>query len=653
MAADERPRIPARYRAPKEYDPEREIYGEVPYGTDPFDTLIEDSRKSGVWEVDAWLYEGLFRNVRGQTQLSRHRVRHYPNRAALTEAVKLMESRRRAGSTWTAPLREGGVDYFAGVGGWMAGYTDAPVIGQYIPLIPGPQSRQMYWRDYFRMNAQAFEAWNYNPVAHRVIDAMVDFVIGRGVRWSFEDPDDQATWEAWWRRNRMDQRFEDMVGDFFLYGELFNRWMPASGNGAARGPNTIIRSIDPATIYEIVGNNEDVEDVYFYHQQFAPRIIQIDGQQGPMYYIRHLPADEVDHYKINTRTGEARGRSVLLPVLGWLKRLKDLLTSEVIRADMAARIGLHVQIDGDDQEIQDVIGRMFPSGRMPDPGAVIGTNQQTIITQLGMMGAGAGAGRSMTGVGGANDALLTMISLGTGIPPRYLGVETTGTRADAIVATEPGAKKFERYRGILDRVLQDMVCRVLDKDPTEDLGVEFVWPSLVTDDRSQTLKDLQLASGEEWLSHRTVAEIAAKEFGHDTYEYDEEQAQIDEERERRAEIRKAMQDDIAAGSALVDPPDGTTPAAPGSGPDNNADGASRGGLPSDQNPLATDSGVRKAVTESTPGLEDIIREAARQAAREARRPRKHPDDPEFRAAEDAYRTATRENVDELLKSSED
>jgi hypothetical protein len=677
-AEDDRKRMRGHMISIPRFDPEdpnNEIYAVSEYDAKNDPELITE----GDWNVDGWFYEAMYRKdgsiARDKAGKPRYRTTRYRSREELTK--RLVEINAKGPGTYE--LREDDGDWFGSDVSFGMANREPSVLGQYIPMIPGPQTRQLYWRDYFAMNAKAFEAANHNPVARRVIDTGVDFVIGRGVRWRFDNQGDQDTWEYFWDSNDMDNRMEVICGDQSTYGETM-LWYQGSGK------NTTVRSVDPATIYEIVTDNEDVEDVLFYHQQFAVRIQMLGQQTGPTYIIRQIPADQIDHFRINVRTGEARGRSDLFSVLGWLKMLKDLLTSEVIRADMASRMAWHVQVEGDDEEATAVVNQIFPNGRPPDPGAVLVTNQETNIQLLGL---GGGGGRetgsqpmgASSAVGMANDALLTMISLGTGIPKSYLGVETGPTRAAVLTDTEPGAKRLERRQKLTERILTKMVKRVLGK---QDPQVEFIFPSLVSDDRSGKLHDIQLSQGEDWVSHETASTMAARELEITTYDYADEQKIIQEEQKLAAMVQQDMQAYVASitpeqnvpapgsnptvsggvdaqGNAYDAQGNLVTPgAAPGQGvagsngqpvqpgqtgsqtPQNGSQ-ASRGGLPADQNPMSSSSTVRKDVKES-----DIVREFIRAAVLEGRRiPRMTPDMEEAQASEAEFRRQSKENLDAL------
>jgi hypothetical protein len=65
---------------------------------------------------------------------------------------------------------------------------------------------------------------------------------------------------------------------------------------------------------------------------------------------------------------------------------------------------------------------------------------------------------------------------------------------------------------------------------------EITFPDLITQDRSQKLKDLALAESQRWLSNKTAGTIAGKEFGITSYEWEIEQEEIEQEHAEGIEI---------------------------------------------------------------------------------------------------------------------
>lgn len=694
----------------KRYDP----YADLP--------KCPDEPPTGRWELSGRMWEGQFREGR----LLGYRSRYYPSRGALQAQVTALReavpqlARQDYGSLRKVHLREGAepTDW------WSYGLNTPPFGGglttPYVPLIPGPATRQLYWADYFAMSAKAFEANNHNPIAHRSVEIGVDFVLGRGIEAVAKTDRGQACWDAFWQRNNMDERLEEILGDLIVYGEIFVRYFKQR---TQRG--LLVRSLDPAGIYEIVSDQEDWESVYFYHQQeqerqqlYAPPAGDI-APQGPTdagavtrYTIRQIPGEEIDHYRINVRSGEARGRSDLFSALGYLKRLQDLLTSKVVRSDMEARMVFDLMVDGNAGDVRAVKGELFPANKPPEPGTVIGHNKHAELNPFQFSAGERGTDTTV-------EEIVTMCALGTGVSRQWIweSAHGGGARAGALVATEPGQKRFERRQRLAQRLLHAMAAREFAENGLsgEDAEIEFIFPSIAVEERSAALKDIAFAESSGWLSKQTAATMSARQLDIETYDYDDEQEKI------AAEFEKAQEDEgdeeegkpptFDANGVMTDPGTPAKKATPKQGdgvirrpmvnaayrqvpkldPTRSAtaedqppgllmptgsEGAEppgvpsqeqtdrapgRAGMPGDENPatqagkanIRRDSGgggLREAVIPVS-SHERIVQAALREAALAgARVPRRRPDDPEFIAASDHFREQSQQHVRDLVRS---
>lgn len=608
------PGVAAILRDAAEYDPDAEAYDAGPCP----DVVPADGR----YGLDAYLVEA--RHDQSGQPIAWRRRRY--DRAALEDQLRLLA---READVALRPLREGpggGLDLFAHGAeriGWGGRLT-----GQYLPMMPGPASRAMLWNDYMGMTAKAFEAYHHNPLAHRAVEGITEFTLGRGVQWRFAEPTAKDIWERFWNREQMDAqsasderpdgmpgRFEEMAGDLSVYGELFLRYLP-------REPGHLtVRSLDPSSIYEIVSDAEDWETTLFYHQQFQPRQ-QLVGAVAPTYVIRQVLPAEIDHYRVNVRSQEPRGRSDLYSVLGWLKRHKDLLTSQVVKEDMLARMVWKVMAKGNAGEVNALIARLFPGNRPPSPGSVLGVNAGADVEAMNFSGAGSDSGSSWV-----IEAIVNMVAIGTGVSKEYLGITGESVRASALVATEPAAKRFERRQRLLERILVRMKDRVLrHAGHRGSYECEFIFPSIATEDRSAKLADLRSAEEQHWLSRETCANMAAREFDITSYDYADEQKKIEGERE------EAMQRAAARTAVMTPAGDGEQAKEEDVEDEDRPPGRTRGGLPADQN--VSSANGRATVT--------------RQAREAASPPRRDPHDPEFQAEAEEYLRQARGNLDRLV-----
>lgn len=420
------------------------------------------------------------------------------------------------------------------------------VLGQYLPLWPGPVTRQLYWQDYWMMSSKAFEAYNHDPLSWRCVHLKSEFALGAGLQNKVTKTSGsgkgqshdkaQIAWDEFWKRNKMDARLDQIARDYCWSGEQFIRYFK-------QGTKLTIRSLDPATIYDLITDPEDIETVFAYHQQYqtayqlyppekATPPTGIQAPEGPTqagsivrYIIRQILPQEIDHYKANCSSSERRGRSDLFPALGWIKRLRDYLTAHVIRADMLSRICWDLEVNGNASAVQALRGQLFPGGRPPQPGTIFGHNAASKLTAVAPTGAGTSSNRGDPIL----DALVTMISASAGVPKDWLGFGLQNTRAGALVATEPAAKSLIELQGTIETMIHNAFDRCMAAAFISDAELEVTFPSIASEDRQQKLDDLGTMESNQWISKRTAASIAAKEMSITTYDYDAEQGLIAQE----------------------------------------------------------------------------------------------------------------------------
>ena len=436
---------------------------------------------------------------------------------------------------------------------------------EYTPIMGGPFSKQLYLFDYLTMHARCFEMWNHNPVAHQIVKITTYFVLGRGFKVKFKNAAAQKNWDTFSEKNDFDNRLKTWCDQESRDGELMIRIYkdPLGQTG-----EILVRAVDPSTIWEIVTDNEDIEKVYYYHQQYptayqvfyAQNMINLPSTQ---YVIHQIPAGEMLHYKLNCNSNEKRGRSDLYPVMTWLKRLKDFYTARVIRAIMQSCVVWKNIIKGDAADIQTYINNYGTNP--PKAGTLHVENEASTLSTMTVDIKAADARDD-------GDALLNLISVGVGIPKEYLGLGDRSTRATALVASEPGAKKFqdrqEHYKKIITDVAKIVTTeamkarkipgteKVMPADVSKKIvmavkamdywtAIKLLWaattggqvqpidetfevimPEIILEDRTGKIKDLTMMQVNEWICKETAAVIAAKEMHIENYDYAEEAAKI-------------------------------------------------------------------------------------------------------------------------------
>ena len=499
------------------FDPEKYEYKEdfVPGDIDnPLDVhtvaeMIECLKRHPEVELDARVI-----CTDGQTKtVKRMDRKEFLERAEVKDSVKFRES----------------LDAFASDD---VGYNGGSVGQDFTPLVGGPFFKQLYQRDYLRMHASSFYAYHHDPIARAVTNIISDFTLGRGFRVDSKDSKALLLWNAFAKINNIEQMMEHISQELTIYGETMLYWLPNNqthimfnlrqGDFIPKGILPRVRVIDPSNIYEIITAPEDIYNVIAY-QWLAPTQYQIfSTSKAPTskFIFQQLPADQIDHFKINSVSNEKRGRSDYFPSLGYMKRLRDSINYSVISMQKAAAWSIDTTIEGNDDDIAAYIESQSASTIAPAGSEFVHT---AAVKREYLSNSAVSKGMGDT----TFNWCLNMICASTGIPVGYLGTHLQGgsTRASALVATEPVAKKLEKRQKVYERILQKMWDRLM-----ETFGItadcEITFPELITQDRSKKIQDVAFAETGRYIAHERAAEMIAKELDISNFDYQAEQKTI-------------------------------------------------------------------------------------------------------------------------------
>jgi hypothetical protein len=433
------------------------------------------------------------------------------------------------------------------------GYGDPGLVGQsdFVPLLGGPFYKNLYFYDYIRQSNAAFWAWNHDPIAHQAINIIRDFTLGRGYRIDCDNEAALALWRAFEKTNDVQTLMKQIALELSLYGETMIWKLPDQqtkivqnwtlGQQIPKGLIPRVRLIDPTVIWEIVTWPEDITKVLYY-VWVAPTQYQVYSgleRDKPVnsfkFIFQTIPPEQINHYKVNQVSNEKRGRSDLFSVLGFLKRLRDSVNYSVISLQKQASYCIDTTVEGSQADIQAYIDDQQAQGTIAPAGSEFVHTSKIKREYKGVEGGKIGANPTF-------EWCLSMVASGMGIPISYFGTHMSGgqTRASAIVATEPVAKRFEMRQAMYEKIIQDLWDYVMDWAGLGNVDCEITFPELITQDRSQKLKDLMAAEASQWISKERAANMAAKELNITNYDYSMEKEVIDK-----------THDDIAAMMPLI------------------------------------------------------------------------------------------------------
>lgn len=404
---------------------------------------------------------------------------------------------------------------------------DANQYTEYTPLYGGPFNKQLYLYDYLSMHAKAFEAKNHNPIAKRIVDVLAQYAFGRRFQVRIKNERKKKVWEEFDTTNKIVHKLSEFwAKEYLTYGELMldkTKW----------------QSIDPSTVWDIITDPDDISKVYYYYQSYSTAFQTFTGyavrgepgskNQAPIQYIiRQLPATQVLHIKGNVVSQEKRGRSILFPILGWLKRVKDYYNARVIRAQLEASFIWDDTIDGNAGDVQ---AHAATYSSMPLPASIFVHNK---AVERKPMPAIESQGRGGSG-GGISDDLLAFIATAVGIPKEFFNVvgAGSGNRATALVGSEPFEKVIEDLQAKFENLLLSIA-----EDVFVDAGVgykkgdvEFTFPSVTKDTTSETIKNIGTGESMGYIDHQMAAEMFAAEMNITTYNYKDVQEKIKQDKE--------------------------------------------------------------------------------------------------------------------------
>ena len=183
--------------------------------------------------------------------------------------------------------------------------------------------------------ADALEAWRKNPMAKRIIDCVVDYVLGDGMTPTAKGQ--MGTFlRNWWThpQNHMDRRLPELCEELARAGDLFLTLHTNQVDGVS-----YVRPVPKDRIVKIETAPNDWETELAYHET------QNIGEPRVWLSPHHPGAPEAPaimlHYSVNRVVGALLGESDLATMIPWLLRYSRLLEDRV-RLHWAARAFLWI-----------------------------------------------------------------------------------------------------------------------------------------------------------------------------------------------------------------------------------------------------------------------------------------------------------------------
>jgi hypothetical protein len=248
--------------------------------------------------------------------------------------------------------------------------------------------------------------------------------------------------------------------------------------------------------------------------------------QAQRYVIEQVPYRQIIHTKSQCTSFEKRGRSALFPILGWLKRIKDIYNNQAIREQMLADYVWDVEIKGGPGDVAKYASQYTPLAR---PGSTHFHNEAVKRTPMSVPSGGGGSSD-------ASNNILAFVATAIGLPKDFFNIiaQSGGNRATALVAAEPFTKVIED-----EQADQEFTLHMIAKEVFEQAGldyhpddIEFTFPSVAKDTTTETVKNIALGETLGYISKERAAGLFTQEMNITSYDFEQEQTDIQAEKDQ-------------------------------------------------------------------------------------------------------------------------
>lgn len=348
--------------------------------------------------------------------------------------------------------------------------------------------------------------WKTNPLARRLIELTVDYILGDEWQHRAIDAGVQGVLDRFVDDpvNALRRKLKDKARFLFVFGEGFYPAFVNPMNGTVR-----LGYIDPSLVPAVQldeGNAEIVRKVAVRATQLSEArtfdVVNYDDATG-------LRKGDIIFWAVNRPPNSSRGASDLLAGADWIDGLNQFLISTVDRVYLQNSLVWDVTVKGaDPKTIKDMQGKTPTSIR---PGMVRWHNERTEWKPLSP----AIQGEDLAEIG---RMLKTYIGVGAGFPPHWLGEEGSANRATAAEMGVPVVKGLKSRQTEIKCFVAELFEFVIDcaiaagqLDRDVDRRFEVTLPTIWavdTDRIADALSKLTLSLGDATMQGWLGAEEA-------------------------------------------------------------------------------------------------------------------------------------------------
>ena len=392
---------------------------------------------------------------------------------------------------------------------------------EFTPWFSGPFYKNLPYA-YFPGMAYAREAVNHHPIANRIVSIMCQYIFGRNVDVSCSDKAKNDKFKDFIKQFKIKQKMRKFWGrEYFTDGEL-----------------TIDKarmiSIDASTIMDVVceGWDEYIDAPLYLQQMYetatqtyagidVPGVPKAKDSKPGKYIVRQIPYDQVIRLKTNCTSQEKRGRPIIFSILGWLKRLKDTYSAQVLGEQFRASFVFDDTVDGSPAQ---VAAHAAQYNYIPVAPSLFVHNKA--ISREAIQQTGKGSSGSQAQI---SQEILALMATAMGFPKDFFNVlaSGSGSRATAIVGSEPFTKVIDDGQQDFEDLWDDIIeywCQTNNEDyDEEEWKIEF--PPVSKDSNKDEIANIGSANALGVINDRRMGGMIASTLGADDWDFDREKAQ--------------------------------------------------------------------------------------------------------------------------------
>jgi hypothetical protein len=339
-----------------------------------------------------------------------------------------------------------------------AGITIDEDEDQWRPLT-GDSRRDLSPLTQTRMQELAIYLWRGNPLANRLIELPMAFLLANGVEVTVADEEAQKWLKLFWKDpiNRMELKLPKKVRELAIFGEQCWPTFVNEVNGHVR-----LGYLDPGRIATVVTDPDNIE-------QPIGVVTKADNKGNKRRYrvivngpeemftlrtqeIRKTFTDgDCFYFTVNDLSSSNRGHSDLLPQMDWLDAYDKALFGEIDRWDMLRSFLWDVTLNGATKEqVEERAKEIAP----PAPGSVrVHNDSETWKTESPDL--------NSTDTTSLARLFRTHIMGGGTLPEHWYGMGGDVNRATAQAMDDPTFKIFKMRQGIWVAILEEVASYVI------------------------------------------------------------------------------------------------------------------------------------------------------------------------------------------------